>query len=498
MSLTGRVLKGSFLITLGEVGTQVCSLLRNVILARILTKADYGVAAMLGMTVSIFEIGGRLSIEYCLIQSKDGDDPKFMAVAHLLQFLLGVFSGFLIFLAAHPMAVFFDVPEATWALQLLSLIPVLRALTHMDVYRFNRQMSYGPGVLTDVIPQVVTTIAAWPLAYCLRSYAVLVWLFIGKQLASTVASHFVAERKYCWSYDRKFLQSMLSFGWPMLINGFLIFGIMQGDRFAVGIKFSVSELGAYAIAGSLALTPSATLLRLSGSILLPLLSSARNESTRFISRLTTASEIMALFSGCYAIVMIVAGQALVALIFGAKYSDAGTLAAWLGFAQALRLLRNLPTVAAMAKGDSKNLMYSNIFRISGLALAFPLAFAGASLIVIAGCAAVGEAAALIASFWRFSRLHRAPASVYLPAFALAMSFIALSAGYAWFVPSNQSIWLTLVTASALITCFFALHLWLFAESRRLIVLKLGSSIASRLGLATTAGEKTAPTHGPIN
>ena len=97
MTLAKKIFKGSIIITSGEVIAQVCSLLRNVILARVLTKADFGVAAILGMTISIFEIGGRLSIEYCLIQSKDGDQPKFMAVAHFIQAALGLISSLLIF-----------------------------------------------------------------------------------------------------------------------------------------------------------------------------------------------------------------------------------------------------------------------------------------------------------------------------------------------------------------------------------------------------------------
>jgi O-antigen/teichoic acid export membrane protein len=472
MSIVKAAFKGTVVITLGEAMNQACSLLRNVILARVLTKADFGTAAILGMTVSIFEIGGRLSVEYCVVQSKDGDQPRFIAVAHFLQVVLGLVSGGLILAAARPMAHFFNVPEATWALRVLAIVPVLRSLGHLDVYRMMRDLRFGPGVLIDLIPQVAITLAVWPLTRIWQSYVVLVWLFVSRQLFSTVASHFVAERPYRWGVDSQILRIILSFGWPMLINGLLLYGNMQGDRFAVGMRFTVSELGVYAVAGSLALVPAATLLRLSGSLLLPLLSSARNDTALFLQRMGTCSEIMALFAGVYSAVMIVSGSALVTFVFGAKYHEAGTLIAWLGAGQALRLIRCLPTNGAMSRGDSKNLMYANLFRLSGLALAFPLALAGASLVVIAACSTIGEAVALIGSFLMFSRRHNVPMSVSAPAFSLASAFTVLCAGLAWLGLPQLQAWIPLSIATLLTVGYVGLHFLLFSDSRRLLFSKL--------------------------
>jgi len=483
MALARKIFKSSVIITSGEIVAQVCSLLRNVILARVLTKADFGVAAILGMTISIFEIGGRLSIENCLVQSKDGDKPRFMAAAHALQAMLGLVSCLLIFATAYPMAAYFKAPEAAWALQLLSVVPLIRSLAHLDLYRMTRELRFGPGVLSDIVPQLIITLAVWPLTLIWKSYVVLVWLLVGKQLASTIASHFLAKRPYQWAYDREINASLLHFGWPMLINGLLLFGIMQGDRFAIGIKYTVAELGVYAVAGSLTLVPAATLLKLSGSISLPLLSSAKDDEPLFIRMQATTSQVLALFSAIYAVVMILSGGPLVRLVFGAKYGDAAALTAWLGFSQALRLLRCMPTVAAMAKGDSKNLMYSNLFRLSGLALAFPLAMAGVSLVTIASCSAVGELVAMIGSFWRFSRNHRIPANTFLPAFSLAAVFIGLSAGLFLLGLPNLTMWIPLLVTTLLVVAIVVAYLALFGESRRLMLSKLAPKIPFLLRFA---------------
>lgn len=469
MSLAGKVIKGSVVITAGEAVSQLCSVVRNVVLARLLTKADFGVAAMLGMTISLFEIGGRLAIDQHIVQAEDGDDPRFMAVAHLFRVPLGLLSGALIFFTARPFAVYFKVPDATWALQLIAVVPLLASLSHLDVSRVTRQMRFGPGVMSNVIPQIAITVLVVPLAWWMRSYAVLLWLLIGKQFASTVSTHFLAERKYRWAYDRRILDSIVSFGWPMFINGILMFGIMEGDRFAIGVKYTAAELGVYAVAGSIALLPAATLLRLTGSILLPLLSTAQGDEAMFRRRVSHTVQILALFSAAYAVVMIISGGPLVTLIFGAKYRAAGTLTALLGLAQALRLLRGAPTIGAMARGDTQNLMYSNLYRLSGVALAFPVAFAGGSLESIAGCAAIGEAVALAGSFWRFSRKHEVPMAIYLPACLFAATFTAGSAILAWLGLPALLPWIPLGVTALLVALLSAVHMALFQESRRLLL-----------------------------
>lgn len=484
--LTKKLFSGSLILTAGEAINQVCSLVRNVVLARILTKADFGTAALLGMVVTIFEIGGRLSIENCVVQSKDGNQPRFMAAAHLVQSLPGIVSAALIFGTAGPMAHFFGVPEAAWGLRALAILPVLRSLSHLDVYRMTRTMRFGPGVIVDTVPQVVITVLAWPLASIWPGYAVLVWLLIGKQLASTLAAHFMAESPYRWCFDRRAISEILKFGWPLLINGFLIFAVMQGDRFAVGVRYTVSELAVYAVAGSLALLPANTLLKLSGYMMLPLMSSVQDDLRRFRQRVSSAAEIYSLLSGVYAMILILAGGPLVALIFGPKYREAAALTAWLGLAQALRLLRGVPTTSAVARGDTRNVMFSNACRISGVVLSFAAAYAGGSLALIAASAAIGEAVALIASFWRFSNTHRVPATDYLSPVLVAAAFTSLSFVLSWLGLSDRRDWVPLATAALLCLAFVAVYLTLFDESCRLIFSILPP--LSVLRKRTSAGE----------
>jgi O-antigen/teichoic acid export membrane protein len=203
------VLRGTAILTLGRVSGYGLSFLRNVILARALTKADFGLVSVLGMAMLLLEVGGRMAFGQQIIQSRHGDTSRFQATAHSLQFLRGVCSAALIIVFSLPLARFFEVRNAWWALAACACVPLCLGLSHLDIARRQRQMDYLPLVLIDVVPQFLVTAVAWPLAIWLGDYRVVVWLIIGKAVIGAALTFAFAQRPYRWAWEREHLRSMI-------------------------------------------------------------------------------------------------------------------------------------------------------------------------------------------------------------------------------------------------------------------------------------------------
>ena len=183
-------------LTLGQVASYGLSFVRNIILARMLTKADFGLAAVFGMTVSLLEIAGRMSFGQQIIQSKDGDSPQFQATSQAFQFLLSIAGAFLILALSNPAAQVFKMPGTAWAFALLAVVPLARGFEHLDYCRLPRSLNYVPAVLCDVVPQAVITLAAWPLTVWLGDFRVIVWLMIGKAVLGIAMTHVLARQPF--------------------------------------------------------------------------------------------------------------------------------------------------------------------------------------------------------------------------------------------------------------------------------------------------------------
>jgi O-antigen/teichoic acid export membrane protein len=413
MNLRGKSLRGSAVLTASEAVIYGASFVRNMILARLLTKADFGTAAAFAMVISLLEFTSKLGISRFVIRDREGGRPDFIAAAHLMQLGTGIVGALLIALASVPLAGLFGLEDQRWAMLALATVPVLVGLGHLDVRRFERDLRFGPSTLSEVIPQLAVMIAAWPVAHWLGDFRAMLILLIGKSAMSCACSHWLAEQPYRLMIQREYLTRMLRFGWPLLVTGFLLFGNLQGDQFFVAMFYSMAALGPYAAAAALTMAPSFMFARIFNSVMLPLMAKVQDEHEAFRRRYCQTTAVISCFAGVCAAGMTIGSEALMVLVYGPKYAGAGTILALLTIVNAFRTLRFAPSLAAIAKGDSQNQMIANLWRLVGLVPALGLAIAHQPVWMIACTGLFGEALANRATLMRLRRRDGVPLSAGL-------------------------------------------------------------------------------------
>lgn len=445
MNLRKQVLRGATIVTLGEVVGYAASFVRNMILARLLSKADYGMAAVFGMVMSLLEFTAKLSVGRVLVQDKEGEKPAFLATGHALQVSAGLVSAALIVCLAPWLARWFGIAEHGWALMMLGVVVLVRSLEHLDVRRFERNLRFGPSAAVEAVPQVVTTLAAWPLATWLGDYRAVLVLLITKAALGCAISHMWAEQRYCWGWQPEYGRRMVRFGWPLVLTGFLMFGIMQGDQFLVATYYSMADLAPYAAAVSLVMAPQFVVGRVFGSVALPLMARVQDDATVFAHRYRQMLRAMSLYAACSTTGMIVGAEAMMQAVYGPKYAGSGAILAWLAAVAGLRSLRVAVSTANLARGDSPSQLWSNLFRACSLFPAVVVALHGRPLWMIAACGVVGECVATLYCAWRLRQSIGIPADVTLGA-ALGVLGLAGLIGLAVNAIWGMQVWAGLVLA----------------------------------------------------
>ena len=418
---------GAAAVSLAQVAEQACVFARNIVLARLLGPDNMGVAATLAVTLSALEMTSNLAADRLLLQAKDGDEPGLQAAAQLVEALRGILCAVLIFALAGPIAGLFGVPEATGAYRWLAVVPILRGLVHLDAKRLVRGHKYAPLIAVDLGSQALATAAAWPLARATGDYTAALWLIIGQVTAYTAISHLVASRRYSWRMTASAWSRMLSFGWPLLINGLLMFGIFQGDRLIVGVFYDMTTLGVYSVAFSLAMLPTMMLARIATTMTLPTLSRSAENMPQFEKRYRLATSVIVTLASAYMCLLVAAGGAIMRSVYGVEYAAGGPLLSVLAGMQALRMLRIVPTIGAMAFGDTQNSMVANIWRTAAIPLALLTAALGAPVLLVAMAGVVGELLANVVSIHRLARRQGIVVRSSAPGLAV---LIGLSGGFA--------------------------------------------------------------------
>lgn len=403
-----KIIGGSLVLSLGEALGYGASFIRNMLLARMLTRADFGVAASFALVIALLELAGKMAIGQLVVQDRDGDRPQFLATAQLIQFLAGLSSSLVILGGAGSLASLLGVQERAWAFRWLAILPLCKGLENLDVRRMARELRFLPGTVMEVVPQILITLAVWPVGMWLGDYRVVLVLLIAKGVLSLLASHALAERSYRWSLERTYATRVVTFGWPLILNSLLMFGVLQGDQFLVGAYYSMGDLAVYAAAASLTLVPGSMFINVMSSIMLPVLARVQDDQEAFRRRYRMSAQFVAAFSIFYALLLVVGAEAFMTLAFGRKYSGGGILLAWLSSANSLRLLRVAPALTALARADSKNQLFSNILRATALVPAVIAAVSRQPIWVIAAVGLVGEGLAFAGTLYRLFRREGMP------------------------------------------------------------------------------------------
>ncbi len=407
MLTAAKVLRGAGLLTASRILCHGLAFLRSVILARTLAKADFGLASLFLAFLAVLDFANRLSLNQQVVQSGEGESPRFRDTCHALQCLTGVASAAVLALLAGPLAVWSQVPEGAWAFRLLALAPLLTAFSHADLYIRQRHLEFQPAVASEVIPQLALTAAAWPLASLVPDFRLMLYLELVRVGSTVGMSHLLARTPYRWAWDRRHLAGMLRFGWPLVIGGALMAVSTQGDRVVVSRYGSLETVADYSLACSLVLIPSFLFGHVALGTLLPVLSRSRQDPPRYLRQYRTCLELTAMGSIVFLAVAAAAGGEVLTLLYGGRYSGAAGILAILAVAIALRCLRQVMATALMAAADTSSTLWGNLARMLGLpAAAAAGAFSG-GLEWMAGGAIVGELAAVLATLLCFEKGQRA-------------------------------------------------------------------------------------------
>jgi O-antigen/teichoic acid export membrane protein len=426
-----RVFRTALLILSGNVGGSLLGLVRNLLIARLISVENYGIAATFAMAMSIVEMLSNIGLQQQIVQNRDGDDPRFQASLQGFHLLRGLIAGATLFLAAGWIAVFLGIPEIAWAYQVLAIIPVVRGLQHFDIHRFKRRMRFHVDVMSQLVPAGVALAVVWPAYLWLGDYRVMLVSIAAQVVTSVTITHLLCDRPYRLAFDRTIIAGAVRFGWPLLFNSMLMFLVLNGEKMIVGREMGMVDLGILAMGFTLTLTPTLVIGRFASSFFLPQLSAVQDDASAF-NRLAmvTLQGVMA-STLIFLAVIVLFGRPIVDLLLGADYAPLIPLMIWLAILQVVRVLKAGGSLVALARAQTSNTMLSNLPRIAMLPVIWIVAASDGSLLEVIWLATLGEGLGLLLSLALLRQRLRVPLRPFAVPLLAGSAAILAAAGVAW-------------------------------------------------------------------
>jgi O-antigen/teichoic acid export membrane protein len=446
--------RSAFLILSGNAGTSLLLLARNLIVARMIPVADYGIAATFAVAMAVVEMVSALGLHQQIVQASDGDDPRFQAALQGFQLFRGVISGVILFAIAGPMAHFLGIPEVVWAYQVLALVPVMNALQHFDIHRVNRQMVFGPMLISSLVPAVAAVVIVVPLALWLGDWQIMLYSILLQAALGALTSHLVAERPYRVIFDTAVVGQSLRFGWPLLVNGVLMFLVFQGDKLIVGRVLGMEALAIFAMGMTLTLTPTLVMAKSAQNFLLPQLAAVRGDAARFHELALVTIQIVLLMGLVLTFGVLLVGGPLVHLLLGPKYEALIPLLFWFALMQTFRVLKAGPAIVSLARGQTVNAMAANLVRLITLPVCWQVAVTTGDVRLVLWIALAGE---IFGHLVALALLRSKPApterGILLPHLATVLVLLS-AAGWVLYAPLTAEVqpapvWVAVVAGLAI-------------------------------------------------
>jgi len=246
-TLSQKVVKGGFWVFFLRIINRGFSLIRLIILARILSPNDFGLMGIALLTMSTLETFSQTGFQQALIQKKE-DIESYLNSAWTVLILRGFILFIILYFIAPYAAIFFNSPEAKPIIQVIGFAILIRALTNIGVIYFQKELEFNKQFIYQFSGTLADFIVAISAVLILKN----VWALVLGLLAGNVVRCFVSYLIHPYrphlSKDLGKAKELFGFGKWVMGSSILVFLITQGDDIFVGKILGTTALGFYQLA----------------------------------------------------------------------------------------------------------------------------------------------------------------------------------------------------------------------------------------------------------
>jgi lipopolysaccharide exporter len=328
-SLISQTAIGATWMMAWRLVTRLLGLASTLVLARVLTPADFGLLAMATTFAAAVEALSQLGLQDALMRHPDGE--RLMDAGFALQLGRGLATGLVIAAAAPGAAWWFDEPRLLPVLLVLAATSLVAGAENIGIIAFRRDMRFDKQFALLSGPRLLQVAVTIPLALVLHSYWALLAGIVVSRLARTAMTYVVHPyRPRLRLSGWRELAHFSLWTWLSALAG-LVWD--RCDPFVLGPQFGAGPLGIYLQALELASLPATELVVPAADALLAGFSSAQRQGTTSVSMAPVVST--ALLTAILPLVITISCGAsdVVAVLLGPKWTGAQDLVsilAWQG------------------------------------------------------------------------------------------------------------------------------------------------------------------------
>lgn len=223
---------------------QGVSFLVGIILARLLTPAEYGLIGIVLIFTIILAGIVDSGFSNALIRKKDTTDDDYNTM-FITNLVISIAMFFLLYFSAPFIAKFFVRKELLNLCRVMGLILIIQALSITQTTILTKQIDFKTKTKASLLSAIASGIIGIGMAYFGYGVWALVWQQISRSAFYTIVLWMLVHWCPKFSFSKKSFHYMWGFGWKMMVSGILNNVWNQMYQVVVGKFYSPATLGQY-------------------------------------------------------------------------------------------------------------------------------------------------------------------------------------------------------------------------------------------------------------
>jgi PST family polysaccharide transporter/lipopolysaccharide exporter len=314
-------------------------ILKLVVLARLLSPADFGLLGIAMLTLAVLQRFSELGVDVALIQNKKENIDQYLNTAWTMQIVRGIAIAGVLFVIAPYVARFFNEPRTADIIRVMALLPLIIGFENPGIIYLEKNLEFHRRVLHALGGPVANVALSVSLALLWQN----VWALVFGSLAGTVVTLIVSYRIHAFrprpELSWEMARELYGYGKWITVSAIIGFLISQGDDAFVGWFLTASALGLYQMAYRLSNAPATEAASVVSDVVFPAYSQIQEDVSKLRKACYLTLQFVSIVSFPMAIGIMIIAPVFTRVILGDD---------WLPMVTAMQLLAVFGGLRAMS------------------------------------------------------------------------------------------------------------------------------------------------------
>ncbi len=301
--------------------TQIFSWASTLVVARLLTPADYGLVGMALVFTGLVQIVNEFGLGAAIVQVRELDDEQSAALGGF-SVAMGVAFFLLSVALAGPIASFFGERAVANVVRVLAVNFVISGARVLSASLLNRELAFSRIARIDIAEGLLLAAVTLTLAVAGFRYWALVLGTIVSASFGTILYIRARPHGMALPLHLRRVKGPLLLGWQVTVSRMAWYGYSNADFAVVGRILGKLALGAYTFGWQIASIPVDKVSAVLSRVALPIFSAAQRDLPTVRRYVLILTEVLAIIAMPLSIGLAVVARDFVAVVLGPRWAGA--------------------------------------------------------------------------------------------------------------------------------------------------------------------------------